>query len=107
MWILQIIDAHRSEPNVSIYAAKTMLNLIEHHDLTFDYTEHSIIKRFNKVITIFSDIQQIETGARDIVYNPPDTSLKTTKTSNFRQAIEIELNPVTSSNPNPSQIKEV
>ena len=50
LWMLRILDNHRSDQYLCLLAAKTVLKVVENHSVVFDYQEMAIIKNFNKAL---------------------------------------------------------
>ncbi len=50
LWLLQIIDTHKADHDLCLLAAKTVLKVVNNHQIVFDYQEMAIIKKFNKAL---------------------------------------------------------
>jgi hypothetical protein len=50
LWMLQIIDTHKEDFDLCLLAAKTVLKVVNNHQILFDYQEMAIIKKFNKAL---------------------------------------------------------
>ena len=50
LWMLQIIDTHSEDEDLCLLAARTVLKVVNNHQIEFDYQEMAIIKKFNKAL---------------------------------------------------------
>ena len=50
LWMLKIIDTHKEDADLCLLAAKTVLKVVNNHQIVFDYQEMAIIKKFNKAL---------------------------------------------------------
>ena len=50
LWMLKIIDQHKDDADLCLLAAKTILKVVNNHQIVFDYQEMAIIKKFNKAL---------------------------------------------------------
>lgn len=57
LWMLQIIDTHKDDHDLCLLAAKTMLKVVDNHQIVFDYQEMAIIKKFNKALDNIGDVE--------------------------------------------------
>lgn len=48
--MLTIIDTHKEDYDLCLLAAKTVLKVVNNHQIVFDYQEMAIIKKFNKAL---------------------------------------------------------
>lgn len=48
--MLKIIDTHKEDADLCLLAAKTVLKVVNNHQIVFDYQEMAIIKKFNKAL---------------------------------------------------------
>lgn len=50
LWMLQILDHQRRDRALCLLVAKTVLKIVDNHQILFDYQEMAIIKKFNKAL---------------------------------------------------------
>ena len=50
LWMLQILDHSRKDRDLCLLVAKTVLKIVDNHQIIFDYQEMAIIKKFNKAL---------------------------------------------------------
>lgn len=50
LWMLQILDHSRQDRALCLLVAKTVLKIVDNHQILFDYQEMAIIKKFNKAL---------------------------------------------------------
>ena len=61
--MLQIIDTHKEDSDLCLLAAKTVLKVVNNHQIVFDYQEMAIIKKFNKALdNVSGDMSGSEGG---------------------------------------------
>ena len=48
--MLQILDHSRQDRALCLLVAKTVLKIVDNHQILFDYQEMAIIKKFNKAL---------------------------------------------------------
>ena len=48
--MLQILDHSRQDRSLCLLVAKTVLKIVDNHQILFDYQEMAIIKKFNKAL---------------------------------------------------------
>ena len=48
--MLEILDTHRQDKDLCLLAAKTVLKVVDNHQIVFEYQEMAIIKKFNKAL---------------------------------------------------------
>ena len=53
--MLTIIDTHKEDYDLCLLAAKTVLKVVNNHQIVFDYQEMAIIKKFNKALDNLGD----------------------------------------------------
>lgn len=53
--MLKIIDTHKDDEDLCLLAAKTVLKVVNNHQIVFDYQEMAIIKKFNKALDNIGD----------------------------------------------------
>ena len=50
LWMLEILDTHRQDKDLCLLAAKTVLKVVDNHQIVFEYQEMAIINQFNKAL---------------------------------------------------------
>jgi uncharacterized protein YejL (UPF0352 family) len=50
LWMLEILCKYKQDQDLSLLAAKTILKVVDSHQIIFDYQEMAIIKKFNKAL---------------------------------------------------------
>ena len=50
LWMLSILEKHRQDSQLCLLAARTLLKLVDNHQITFDYQEMAVIKKFNRAL---------------------------------------------------------
>lgn len=51
LWMLEILCKQgKDDQELSLLAAKTILRVVDNHQIIFDYQEMAIIKKFNKAL---------------------------------------------------------
>ena len=63
LWMLRILDNHRSDQYLCLLAAKTVLKVVETHSVVFDYQEMAIIKNFNRALENIEGNTDVESSA--------------------------------------------
>ena len=56
LWMLKILVKYRADSELSLLAAKTILKVVDHHQIIFDYQEMAIINKFNRALDNFDGI---------------------------------------------------
>ena len=56
--MLKIIDTHKEDADLCLLAAKTVLKVVNNHQIVFDYQEMAIIKKFNKALDNIGNVRQ-------------------------------------------------
>jgi len=64
LWMLKIIDTHREDSDLCLLAAKTVLKVVNNHQIVFDYQEMAIIKKFNNALDNIAGKEATEDGGR-------------------------------------------
>ena len=54
--MLKILVKYRSDPDLSLLAAKTILKVVDNHQIIFDYQEMAIINKFNRALDNFDGV---------------------------------------------------
>ena len=55
IWMLEIIETQKDDSDLCLLAAKTVLKVVNNHQIIFDYQEMSIIEKFNKALDNIGD----------------------------------------------------
>ena len=63
--MLQIIDKQKEDYDLCLLAAKTVLKVVNNHQIVFDYQEMAIIKKFNKALDNIGDENNDDVSQRD------------------------------------------
>jgi uncharacterized protein YejL (UPF0352 family) len=56
--MLKILVKYRQDPDLSLLAAKTILKVVDNHQIIFDYQEMAIINKFNKALDNYEPDKQ-------------------------------------------------
>ena len=70
LWMLKIIDTHKEDQDLCLLAAKTVLKVVNNHQIVFDYQEMAIIKKFNKALDNIGGIKDVQ-PATDTLHTTP------------------------------------
>jgi len=63
LWMLRILDNHRSDQYLCLLTAKTVLKVVETHSIVFEYQEMAIIKNFNRALENVEGATDCESSA--------------------------------------------
>jgi uncharacterized protein YejL (UPF0352 family) len=55
LWMLKIIDTHKEDYDLCLLAAKTVLKVVNNHQIEFEYQEIAIINKFTKALDNLGD----------------------------------------------------
>jgi len=50
LWMLTILDKNGKDQDLSLLVAKSVLRIVDNHQILFDYQEMAIIKKFNRAL---------------------------------------------------------
>ena len=50
LWMLEIIEHQKEQKALCCLTARVLLEIVQRHQIVFDYQEVSIIKKFNKAL---------------------------------------------------------
>ena len=50
LWMLQILDRNGQDRELCLLVAKSVLRIVDNHQIVFDYQEMAIIKKFNRAL---------------------------------------------------------
>lgn len=71
LWMLKIIDTHKEDQDLCLLAAKTVLKVVNNHQIVFDYQEMAIIKKFNKALDNIGGAMKDVHPATDTLHTTP------------------------------------
>lgn len=77
--MLKIIDTHKEDADLCLLAAKTVLKVVNNHQIVFDYQEMAIIKKFNKALDNIGGLNGDDVAAPDT-----DTDASNDGTSRYK-----------------------
>ena len=76
LWMLRILDNHRSDQYLCLLTAKTVLKVVETHSIVFEYQEMAIIKNFNRALENVEGTIDCESSADESEIAEQDTKVR-------------------------------